>query len=143
MTKQKQTKELALVNFTQSWRLKALGFNLPCRYYYNEQGELYSDPDSGAGNMHCNTTVGEYSAPEVELAVLYIRDILGLDCYVQISCWDNSRAKWYGVLPFADEGGIADKKTDTYDKFSQASSAMLDKALASMEGRSDLSNSDF
>lgn len=132
MSKQTQTKGLALINFTQAWRLKALGFNLPCRYFYDEQGKLYRDPDSGGDDLHCNGVVGEYSAPEVELAVQYVRDVLRLDCYVQINRCDNSRAKWYGVLSFANNDGIGEKKTDIYDEFPQALSALLDEALAGL-----------
>jgi len=137
MAKQaEQTKKLALANYTQSWRLKALGFNFPCWYYYDETGALHFDFNSHSEPSHINDVVGEYSAPEIELALQYIREEHDIDCFVQISTWNNSVALWYGVLPFADEGGIGDKKTDIYDKFPQASSAMLDVALSALEGRS-------
>jgi len=136
-TNKQSAEELALANYTQSWRLRAVGFDWPCRYYYEEGGKLILDPNSTEGNSHINGLDGEYSAPEIELALQYIREKHGIDCFVQISTWNNSVALWHGVLPFADESGIGDKKTDIYDKFPQASSAMLDVALSALEGRSD------
>jgi len=136
--KTKPTNQLALVNYTQSWRLKALGFNLPCHHFYDEKKKLHYDFDSVNVALHCNEFVGEYSAPPVELVIQWIRDEKKMDCYVQIAdCWRNNRARWVGVLLFAD-GGFSDMKTEVFETFPEASSAMLDKALSAMEGRCDL-----
>jgi hypothetical protein len=133
MNTNQNTDQLALVDFNQAWRLKAAGFKAPCYHYYDEQQvEIFEPYD-----LHENDAKGEYSAPTVEQALQFLRNRKEQLCYVQQQCGNGIKTNYTGIISFPNSGG-GDLKTKKFDRYADASKALVNLGLSDIEGQCDL-----
>jgi hypothetical protein len=132
-----ETKQLQLVAFKQSERLKKLGFDWEVTAYYNEDGELFQQTtfeDYNSDKYYDGKafTIDLISAPAVALVLKWLRD-KGEISYV---AFDWQLKKFYYVLKrrCLDFACVSDSVYETYE---EAESAMLDEMLNVLEEEKD------
>ena len=118
--------QLALCTFEQSERLKKAGFDWECHWYYRD-----NLPDKNT-LLQCvnnitqdfNAAVHKISAPTVELALQFMREVKGIICCVTFSPFG-----WHYEY---DNGEFITQSVE-YKNYPAAASALLDELLNLIE----------
>lgn len=110
---------LPLVTYKQAKRLKAVGFNWPCRSYYNANSR------AGKYDYPYNDNINENgcSAPTIALALKWMRDVKHITGYMSMCGRGNK--KWCN--------NTKDSSSQDYNTYEQAESALLDELLILFE----------
>ena len=119
--------KLKIVTFEQARRMKALGFDWPCRESY-ENGELLSEDPL---EWNYNAYEGVYSAPTVALALKWFRDVKNVQNGIQYV--DTGMKLFYYGQHQSNGLGFFDKETAKFDTHEAAESALLDALLEQAE----------
>jgi len=131
--------QIPLVNYGLAQRLKKLGFNVPCWWWYYKNsgindnvGELFDDrccaDHNGDGFDACG---GEkVSAPTVALVLKWLRDVKGCLCGVCYSATkkDVKRNWFYSVVNNGDE-----KWAEGFSSYEEAESALTETLVVILE----------
>jgi hypothetical protein len=130
------TEQLQLVTFERAKRLKELGFDWLCDFYYAEKGKyLIERPcNNSAAGMNCKEAP-YFAVPTVALTLKWIRDEKKIICFT--SAWYTPRGRdkkykwmWQGRIIIINKHP---EETNFYDSYESAESALLDKLLTILE----------
>jgi hypothetical protein len=124
------TEQLQLVTFERAKRLKELGFDWLCDFYYAEKGKYLIERlcNNSAAGMNCKEAP-YFAVPTVALALKWIRDEKGVLNGVspQGIIPKNSVYQW----SYIDENG--DNYSSSFDTYESTESALLDEPLTILE----------
>ena len=122
------TKELQLVTFEQARRLRAIGFDWFCEYYYNE-GDI-----KNLVKFYCRNHSNSFqnSTPTVALALKWFRDVKGIIANIGYDVWlEPLEINFIGSCYL--ENGRRYINIGKFDTYEDAESALLDKLLNILE----------
>ncbi|MCL2596236.1 MAG: hypothetical protein FWD66_00945 [Paludibacter sp.] len=125
-------KQLQLCSYEQSKRLKALGFDWKCDWFYNLDRIKIPEKISLNWNGNCYS-VGKTSAPTVALALKWCRDEKGIFNCVYFDLTSFRKGYYGSFYLFADKTSI--HRTETISSYELVESALLDEILTLLENK--------
>lgn len=128
-------KQLQLVTFEQAKKLKAAGFDSPCKCAHSNDGELYAVGKCDTLNIYGrenSAMPNAYSAPTVALALKWLRDVKVINSEAYVCRLANGMFGGY-VHGWDDVLGCHRKIDGDFETYEAAESALLDSILKLLE----------
>ena len=126
-----------IVTFEQAKKLKAIGYNLPTRSYYEANGCLITQEESRfILAPKCNTELStEYSAMTISDALQWTRKNKEIVCSVKVAMVfrNTYNFEWYDNSDATDTMG-SNGFGNVQLLYPEAEAALLDKVLGYLEG---------
>ena len=120
-----ETRELQLVTFEQAKRLRELGFDYGAYHWYRTTSQLHQS----VLKNHNSDINFCYSAPSIALALKWFRDEKKMYIDGGFYVPDKKYRFFYGE----QKNILTEKRTDVFDTYEQAKSALLDDLLTILE----------